>query len=75
MLIAAMHEAEGTRKRLVIGLMQENIDGLLNDMPIMKRLDGNATDETEGILVPGLEDWELIILGPEDLARFVATYT
>lgn len=72
MLIAVMHEAGSERKRLVVGLMQENIDALLNDKPILKRLDGEATDETEGLRVEGLEDWELIVLGPEDVARFVA---
>lgn len=73
MLIAATTETGG-RRRLIIGLMQENVDALLNDQPILKRLDGESTDETEGVLVEGLEGWDLIVLGPEDVARFVARY-
>jgi hypothetical protein len=71
MLIAAGEGPDG-RKRLFIGLHRENVERLLNDMPIVKRLDGSETDETDGVVVPGLEEWDLVILGPEDLERFLA---
>lgn len=73
MLIAAADGPDG-RKRLLIGLHKENVERLLNDKPIYKRLDGKDTEETEGVGVPGLEEWDLVILGPEDLERFVAAY-
>jgi hypothetical protein len=59
---------EGKRNTLVIGLEQDNIKQLLNDRPIKKDF---STDIPPG---SGLEDWDLIILGPEDLVRFVAHY-
>jgi hypothetical protein len=63
MLIAAATTDSG-RRLLILGLMAENVDRLLDDQPIYKRLN------EEG--VPGLEDWDITILGPEDTARFVA---
>ena len=63
MLIAAT-ERNG-RKLLVLGLQDENIKRLLNDEPIYKNLGGD-------VAVPGLEEWDVTILGPEDTARFVA---
>lgn len=63
MLIAAATTADG-RKRLIVGLDAENIRRLQNDEPIYKDL------RVQG--VPGLEEWDLAILGPEDMARFVA---
>lgn len=65
LIAAATNEATG-RKQFVIGLHQENIDRLLNDEPIRKAL--NEAPQN----VPGLEDWDLVILGPEDLVRFMA---
>lgn len=64
MLIAV----DGQSKRLIVGLQQENIDRLLNDMPIEKALSGyeGMPDELAG--------WTLYILGPEDLERFVRRY-
>ena len=73
MLVAAT-EKDG-RRQLILGLEAENVTRLLNDQPIMKRLDGQSTDDTEGIEVPGLEDWDVVILGPEDTIRFVAHVT
>jgi hypothetical protein len=64
MLLAA--QTHGPRKVLIIGLQQENISRLLNDQPIRKDL------AVEG--VPGLEDWDVYVLGPEDTARFVAQF-
>jgi hypothetical protein len=69
-LIAAAESKDG-RKLLVLGLHAENIDRLKNDMPIYKRLDGKQGSTA----VPGLEEWDLTILGPEDLERFVAAVT
>lgn len=66
MLIAAT-ERNG-RKLLVIGLMDENMKRLANDEPIYKDLSVAPQD------VPGLEDWDVTILGPEDTARFVAHF-
>jgi hypothetical protein len=59
---------EGERNILIIGLEQVNIDKLLNDQPIRKNF---STDMPLG---SGLEDWDLIILGPEDLVRFSAHF-
>lgn len=73
MLIAQTSGRDG-RKRLVIGLHTENVENLLNDKPIYKRLDGKDTEETEGVPVPDLSEWDLVILGPEDLERFVAHF-
>lgn len=65
MLIAAGTTKDG-RRILYLGLQAENIDRLLNDQPIYKRLDQPPQD------VPGLEEWDITILGPEDTARFIA---
>jgi hypothetical protein len=59
---------KGERNVLIIGLEKENIDGLLNDRPIRKDF---SKDVPEG---SGLEDWDVLILGPEDLVRFVAHF-
>jgi hypothetical protein len=59
---------EGKRNTLIIGLGQDNIKQLLNDHPIKKNF---STDIPVG---SGLEDWDLIILGPEDLIRFASHY-
>jgi hypothetical protein len=56
MLIAAGDSPHG-RKILYIGLMDENIESLRDDKPILRRL---------------LEDWTLVVFGPEDTARFIA---
>lgn len=59
---------DDTNKKLIVGLQQENIDRLLNDMPIeshLSRYDGMPLE---------LQGWTLYVLGPEDLARFVARY-
>lgn len=52
----------GGRQTLVIGLDDTNIERLKNDQPILKGLGP----------VEGLEEWDLTILGPEDMARFMA---
>lgn len=62
MLIAANLDAPGGRKLLILGLHEANVSRLKNDQPIYKSLAD----------VPGLEDWDLTILGPEDLARLLA---
>lgn len=56
-------------KRLILGLHAENVERLLNDMPIERLL-----DDTPGLAehVPEFAGWTLYVLGPEDLARFVA---
>jgi len=59
---------KGERNVLIIGLEKENIDRLLNDQPISKNF---STDLPPG---SGLEDWNLTILGPEDLVRFTAHF-
>jgi hypothetical protein len=51
---------------LVLGLQAENIERLLNDEPIWKDLSVAPQN------VPGLEEWDVTILGPEDTVRFVA---
>lgn len=52
----------GGRPTLVIGLDETNIDRLKNDQPILKGLGP----------VEGLEEWDVTILGPEDMVRFIA---
>lgn len=64
MLIAAT--TQDGKKCLIFGLEEDNIKHLLNDKPIYKDL------AKEG--VPGLEDWHVYILGPEDTVRFVAHF-
>jgi hypothetical protein len=59
---------EGERNILIIGLEQENITRLLDDKPIRKNF---SKDMPPG---SGLEDWDLLILGPEDLVRFTAHF-
>lgn len=66
MLIAATTKDNG-RKMLVLGLEAENIANLLNDMPIYKSLNKDPH-------IPGLEEWDITILGPEDMIRFVGHY-
>lgn len=66
MVLIAAGTGDDGRRRLIVGLHQENIDRLLSDMPIHKNLSVPPQN------VPGLEDWDLVILGPEDLERFVA---
>jgi hypothetical protein len=64
MLIAV----DDANKKLIVGLQQENIDRLLDDQPIEKELgmyDGMPTE---------LQEWTIYVLGPEDLARFVAHF-
>jgi hypothetical protein len=48
---------------LFIGLDEENLRLLRDDRPIDKDL---------GAIVPELASWRLVILGPEDMARFIA---
>lgn len=67
MLIAVATKDNGI-KLLVIGLEAENIKMLQNDQPIYKNL------EVNGEPIPGFELWELAILGPEDLIRFIGHY-
>jgi hypothetical protein len=66
LLIAVLESKEG-KKILVLGLEQKQIDRLVDDRPIHKDLG------EEG--VTGLEDWDLMILGPEDCVRFVAQFS
>lgn len=63
MMIAATTNTKTGRKLLIIGLEEENIRKLKNDEPIYKSLE----------MVSELEDWDISILGPEDLVRFVTS--
>lgn len=67
MLLAAATQDDG-KKLLVIGLEAENMSMLQNDMPIYKKL------EVNGEPIPGLEGWDIAVLGPEDLIRFIGHY-
>jgi hypothetical protein len=67
MLIAASTSASG-RNVLIVGLMSENITRLRNDQPIRKNLGESPQN------VPGLEEWDLVIIGPEDTVRFAAHF-
>jgi hypothetical protein len=63
MLLAAF--AKEGREYLVVGLEDDNIRKLRNDEPIERRLEG----------IPGIADGTmLVVLGPEDTARFVARF-
>jgi hypothetical protein len=62
MLIAVIRNEQTGRKMLVLGLSDLNMTKLRNDEPIAKNMG------EEG--VAGLEEWDLVILGPEDLVRF-----
>lgn len=63
MLVAVSHNKSG-RKTLILGLAEENLKLLKNDQPITKDL--GEIEELKG--------WDLVILGPEDMVRFVAHY-
>lgn len=65
-MLIAITEQEG-KKILVLGLQADNIVKLKNDEPIFKDL---STDPP----VPGLEEWTICVLGPEDTVRFLARY-
>lgn len=65
MLLAMTTNNETGRHTLVIGLEEENMRRLANDEPVYKVLDD---------IVPALAGWDISILGPEDMARFVAYY-
>lgn len=76
MMISSASSRDGKRRVLMLGLDAENIARLLAGRPIVKQLDGAPhplVDRAEdGVLVPGLENWDLVILGPSDMADFVA---
>jgi hypothetical protein len=55
-------------KKLILGLHDDNIALLKNDRPIMKYL-----GDEDGMPVE-LADWSVVILGPEDVERFVAHF-
>lgn len=63
MVIAAGPTKDG-RQVLILGLEEENVKRLLAGQPISKNL------MEEG--VPGLEGWDIAILGPEDTVQFMA---
>lgn len=64
MMIASATTAAG-RRLLILGLDAENMQRLDGE-PIWKRFDG------EGTPVPGLEDWDLMVLGPSHVDEFKA---
>lgn len=64
MLIAV----DDANKKLILGLHKENVERLLNDMPIEKDLGKEQGMPAE------LAEWTVYILGPEDLTRFVAHF-
>lgn len=66
MILSMLQDDTTGRKILLIGLHQENIDRLKNDEPIHKPLDD---PNEQGSILDG---WDLMIIGPEDLERFVA---
>lgn len=66
MLIAANTTQNNGRKLLIFGLEEENIIRLIEGQPIKKDLGEQG--------VPGLEEWEIVILGPDDTDRFVETF-
>lgn len=62
MLIAAGKNKKG-RKVLYLGLSAINMARLAADMPIVKDLGIQG--------VPGLSEWDVVVMGPEDTARFI----
>lgn len=69
MILAVLTSQETGRRALVVGLEAINVERLLNDMPIRKQLDDK---DANGFHTDGLEGWDLVVLGPEDSARFLA---
>lgn len=65
MMIASATTGTG-RRLLILGLDAENMERLDGE-PIWKRFDGES-----GALVSGLEDWDVMILGPSHLDEFKA---
>lgn len=66
MMIASATTGTG-RRLLILGLDARNMQRLGGE-PIWKRFDGAGGDA----LVSGLEDWDLMILGPSDMEEFKA---
>lgn len=64
-MIATTHDDEG-RSILVLGFDAENMRRLANDEPIFHDL--------RELGVPGLENWVLVVLGHEDMVRFIAEF-
>lgn len=62
MLIASFTRTDNGRKVLVIGLHDLNMIRLRNDEPIYRSLE-EVSEQWKG--------WDLAVLGPEDLERFV----
>lgn len=69
MILAVLTDPRTGRRSLVVGLEATNIERLKNDMPIRKQLDDK---DGGGFHTDGLEGWDLVVLGPEDSARFLA---
>lgn len=65
MMIGSATTATG-RRLLILGLDAENMKRLDGE-PIWKRFDGQS-----GAIVPGLEEWDVMILGPSHLEEFKA---
>lgn len=66
MLLAVGRDEGDGRRTLFVGLEEENVVRLRNDMPIKQSLDDLAGCPLEG--------WTLVVLGPEDTERFVARF-
>jgi hypothetical protein len=66
-MFIATSNAPNQKKRLILGLSETNILKLRNDMPIHRTLGGPDSP----VQIPGLEDWEVLIIGPEDSIRFM----
>lgn len=67
MLIASSTNTKTGRRTLYLGLEAENMERLAAGQPIIKHL--NDLGDVE---VLGLQEWDVVILGPSDTATFVA---
>lgn len=69
MIIAVGKNMVTGRGILYVGLSEENLLSLMEEnSPIMRALDGSG--EVDDQPTTGLEDWELVVLGPVDSISF-----
>lgn len=65
-MIAAGENTKNGRKTLYLGLQDANVERLAGGEPILIRCDG----EGNHVRIPGLEMWDIVIMGPDDVVGF-----
>lgn len=65
-MLLAITGTKSGKRMLIVGLVEENVERLQNDEPILVNFEGEGITE--------LKEWEMTIFGPEDTARFLAQF-